>query len=200
MRFKTPLNVIASAGALTLAPLAGAQDWTHHARGPSRVAAIDLELTGPVGTPLWQTSATTGGATIEFVPQAALVAGAGVAIATGWIGNDFFAIALDTADGRVRWVAPMPWPVADSWSAPAIDAARGTAIVASGRTIKALALTSGATLWQTFTVNDIINAAPLVAAPAGSAARAFMTDFGFAGQAGRVYAINLDAFDASSNP
>ncbi|MBX3322937.1 MAG: PQQ-binding-like beta-propeller repeat protein [Phycisphaeraceae bacterium] len=190
----------ASALAAALCPGASAQDWTHHARGPERVAAIDLALAGAIGSPTWVRSTTAQGAAIEFVGQASLVAAADVIVATGWIGNDFFAIAIESADGNVRWMAPMPQPVADSWSAPAIDTSRATAIVASGRAIKALSLADGATVWEIGTMSDIVNAAPLIVENAGSAARAFMTDFGFGAQPGRLYAINLDAFDAISNP
>jgi outer membrane protein assembly factor BamB len=196
----------AVAVALLAASLAPGQpappDWPQYGRGPTRVAATNMPAAGFFGPPVWITASGPLPEAKPFEPvgQASLVAADGLVIALGWLDGTFAAMALALETGQPLWASPVPEPVADSWSSAAFDVKRKTALIASGRRVRALALDDGSTAWEAATISDIVNASPLIAAADEGADRAFITDFGFAGSPGRLYAINLDAFDAIKNP
>lgn len=185
-----------------LAVAAAADDWTHYAQSSSRVSAVPLALrpdTG-IGGVEWTASTGPSGQSLEFLGQSSVVQSGDHVLALGWVGGVFAAIDVRRADGSVRWFTPIAAPALDSWSSPAIDTINETVIVATGRQVRALALSDGAIRWTVSTNRDIANASPLVTTDRGPADRAFITDFGFSSIPGRLYCINVDPFHAALNP
>ncbi|MEM1184282.1 MAG: PQQ-binding-like beta-propeller repeat protein [Planctomycetota bacterium] len=118
--------------------------------------------------------------------------------------------AIDRAEGTLVWSKDVPSQINDSWSTPTIDRGNATLIYGTGSQgfdqsgrVQARSLLSGDLLWEAELEKDIVNATPLVTTDRGSADRAFITDFeGFyaGGQGGVLYCINVDPFDAATNP
>ncbi|KAA0215832.1 MAG: hypothetical protein DYG94_06660 [Leptolyngbya sp. PLA3] len=187
-------------GALAVA--AGADDWTHYAQNSSRVSAVPLALRpdAPIGGVEWTAATGPSGQSLEFLGQSSVVQSGDHVVALGWVGGVFSAIDVRRADGSVRWFTPIAAPALDSWASPAIDAVNESAIVATGRQVRALALSDGVIRWTVSTNRDIANASPLVTTDLGAGDRAFITDFGFSSVPGRLYCINVDPFDAALNP
>lgn len=113
------------------------------------------------------------------------------------------AIAIDESNGARAWCTPLPPEFNDSWAAPAVDARNGTALYVADDTVFALLIANGSVVWQTPLQRSIVNAAPTLTTDLFSAGigqnRAFVTDYSTGG-AGRIYAINIDPFDAIANP
>lgn len=187
---------------LALAVAAGADEWTHYAQGPQRVSAASIALHPAtlITDAEWTTSLGPQGQSIDLLGQSSVVQSGEHVVALGWVDGVFSAIDVRRSDGSVRWFTPIAEPALDSWSSPAIDAANQAVVVATGRQVRALSLDDGAVRWTVSTINDIVNASVLVTSSFGPADRAFITDFGFSSQPGRIYCINVDPFDAVSNP
>lgn len=188
--------------AVCLCSVARAQDWTHYGLSQERVAARTLafDAVTPIGAAVWTRATGPTGQPIVFVGQAGVVQSGSRVAALGWVGGAFSCMAFDAGTGGALWATPVPAPFVDSWSSPAIDAANGTVIVASGTRVTALAVSNGAQVWQATLQRQVTNASPLVTSALGPADRVFITDFAFAGQVGRLYCINADPFNASTNP
>ncbi len=182
--------------------VAHAQDWTHFAQGPNRVAVRTGSIgTGQtIGSALWTVSTGPAGEAVSFLGRTSVVQSDDHIVGIGRVDGLFAVIDVDANDGEVRWFAPIATPFADSWASPAIDATNHTVLVASDDEVAAFDLSSGASLWQASLQRRVVNASPLVTTHLGPADRAFVTDFAFGGQTGRLYCINVDAFDAALNP
>lgn len=187
---------------VALAVAASADEWTHYAQGPTRVSAVAVSLSpnAPISDVEWTASVGPGGQALEFLGQSSVVQSGDHVVALGWVGGSFAAIDVRRSDGSVRWFTPIADPAIDSWASPAIDFENQTVIVATGRQVRGLALEGGGIVWTVSTSRDIANASVLVTSTMGPADRAFVTDFGFSSQPGKLYCINVDPFDATSNP
>lgn len=185
-----------------LAVAATADEWTHFAQGPTRVSAVPLSLrpTALIGDVAWTTTTGPGGQSLDFLGQSSVVQSGDHVVALGWVGGSFAAIDVRRSDGTVRWFTPIAAPALDSWASPAIDTVNQTVIVATGRQVRALALADGAIRWTAATNRDITNASPLVTTTLDGRDRVFITDFGYTSQPGKLYSINVDPFNAVTNP
>lgn len=181
---------------------APAEDWTHYGRDEGRVSSSPLSLRpeDSIGAAQWTTSVGPGGESLAFLGQSSVVQSGDHVVALGWVDGVFAAIDVFASTGAVRWWTPVAAPTLDSWSSPAIDANNQCVIVASATQLQALDLQTGAVRWTANTQNDIANASPMVTTDLGLRDRALITDFGFSGQSGLLYAINVDPFDPVENP
>lgn len=190
----------AAAGCL-LAPHASAQTfWSHFARNEAR-AGLDGELgavTVNVVSPLWIASTDDAGRAITFNGQSGPVVDREHVYALGRSGGVSRVFALRRADGLCVWSAPVPNPVTDSWSTPALDPAAGAIIIGAGNRVLSLDARTGLTQWSVTLNRNVVNASPLVAPTVPR--RIFVTDADGFGMSGRLYCINADRFDAALNP
>jgi len=113
-------------------------------------------------------------------------------------------IAFDAWSGQRLWSAPAEPDWLDSTSAPAVDTANDVVIYASGREVVALRAADGTGVWARSLDRIVVNASPLVTADlvvsGRTANRVLITDFSGAGTGAKLYAINVDPFDAVENP
>lgn len=195
--------IVGGALALALSGVCVADPWAMYASGPTRVSTASGGAPG-LGPVLWTASVDPSGQTVEFPTQAGVVSAFDRVYAIGRIGpasaGAWVLLACDAATGEPRFAAPIPAPIFDSWSTPAIDLTNGTVIVASGFSLRAIDATSGSTRWTATLPRPIVNASPLVTIDRGPADRVLITDYdGFGSGAGLV-CINADPFDAALNP
>jgi outer membrane protein assembly factor BamB len=101
--------------------------------------------------------------------------------------------------GVVRWSAPVPAPVLESWASPTIDEGNGTVLVASGRFLTAIHAVSGAPAWQAELDLNTAGACAAVTTDLGDRDRAFITDYDGFGGSGRLYCISVDPM-SPANP
>jgi outer membrane protein assembly factor BamB len=183
-------------------PLVSTELWTHLGSTPShrsltRWAPVDLS------TPIWISDGDAS-THLSFLPQSGIVATQSSLYALGYDTSnpsvDLLA-CFDQADGSLRWTAPVPFAILDSWSTPAIDLASDTVFVASGAFITAIDATSGALRWQSALDKPVVNASPVVTADLRSSDRLFITDYSFGSpDQGTLYCINIDAYHPVVNP
>jgi outer membrane protein assembly factor BamB len=193
-------EAMASAAALlSAAGLVSAQEWVQFARGPDRVATSEEAAPVP-GTPRWVCASDPGGAPISYSKQTGVVADRDRVYATGRSASQFRLYAVRRADGTVAWATPIPAPVLESWSTPAVDAPDGVVYAASGRFITALGAADGGVRWQSELDRTVVNASPLLTSDRGPADRLFITDYDAFGGDGKLYCINIDPFDLAANP
>lgn len=180
-----------------------AQDaWTHLGRGPDRTALVTLADVPDLSRTRWTSADDASGAPIAFVGQAGVVTDGAVVLALGStaLGGDRL-FAFHAWTGRALWSAAVPAPVFDSWASPAIDAPNDAALVASGDRLVAVDLADGQERWSTRIGDLIVNASPVVTDDLGPRDRAFITDYTFSsGAEGRLWCVNVDPFDAGTNP
>lgn len=190
---------LGSAGDLSAAPAA----WTHYARNAQRDARAGV---GPISLTqqVWTAPAAADEAWIA-ASSPVVSNGRVFALARVFAGGLHTAdrlIALDAASGARLWTADVDPDELDSWSSPAIDTFNATVIVATGTSVAAARISDGQTLWTTALSQPVVNASPLVMRVTDTNGlehtRVYITDFGLASAS--LYAINTDAFDASSNP
>jgi outer membrane protein assembly factor BamB len=187
---------LASALALIgLTPLAAAQSWPQYARSPDRLSLAD-SLPSSL-TPRWTCTQDPAASPISFAPQSGLVADRTRVFALGKVGSQWKLFAISAETGAVWWAAPVPAPLLDSWSSPALDDRHNTVLIASGNAITALDTFTGQQIWRTTLARSIVNASPLLTPD--TPARAFITDYDGFGGAAQLYCINLDPV-SPSNP
>ncbi|QYK47209.1 MAG: PQQ-binding-like beta-propeller repeat protein [Phycisphaeraceae bacterium] len=183
------------------APVASAQTfWTHYARSEARpglvgewgVAAVN------VAAPLWIASVDEADRPITFNGQSGPVVDRQRLYALGRSGGISRLFAFRRADGACLWSSPVPNPVTDSWSSPAIDEGSNNIIVAAGNRVLSFDADSGTQNWSATLSRNIVNASPLLTPEAPR--RIFITDADGFGMSGRLYCINADPFDAARNP
>lgn len=116
------------------------------------------------------------------------------------IGSDVV-VAIDRVTGELRWVCEIPIALLDSWSAPTVDMARNSVLVATGTKLCALSLDNGQELWRTSLDNLVVNATPVVTYDRPGRDRAFITDHSFAsGSNGHLFCVNVDEYHPTNNP
>lgn len=201
---------LAAIACSALASVAGAQpaasllEWSglsgDGARSSTRWTSISS-----LGAPRWIVSQTLLGEAIQFVGPAGVAATAlplPRVFATGVVGAQTRAIALDAESGQIAWMTPLPSIVLDSWSMPALDASNGTVIYATGGMVTALRMIDGSQAWQVALLAPPVNVGPLVTEDLGPRNRVFVTDYGGFGSESVLTCINisprhqtLNAFD-----
>ncbi|MFK7883698.1 MAG: PQQ-binding-like beta-propeller repeat protein [Phycisphaerales bacterium] len=116
------------------------------------------------------------------------------------VGSDVV-VAFSRSDGSLRWVSEVPIALLDSWSAPCVDIARNSVLVATGTKICAISLDDGSELWRVSLDNLVVNATPVVTDDLPGRNRAFITDHSFAsGAEGNLFCINVDPYHPTLNP
>lgn len=152
----------------------------------------------------WTVSADLQGRVITFVGPSAVVCSVDAVMALGWVMNgpqkQYFLYAIERGSGAIRWAAGVASPAADSWSAPVIDAANGTVIATTGKTVAAFDIATGAARWTRVLGRNIVNASALVTTDLGVSNRLFITQFDGFGEAGLLTCINVDARLGVANP
>jgi len=158
----------------------------------------------------WDSTRDETGTTIRFANsvgvavsgsgQGSLVFALGRVSRLGGPSNEPRVFAFTRDGGEPVWSRPVVSPSLDSWSSPVLDPCNGTVIVCSGRMVAAFDQVTGEPRWQRQVTRVIVNASPLVTGDLGPRDRLFVTDFNGGGTSGRLYCINVDAFDAGVNP
>ena len=174
-------------------------DWPQFGRGPDRVGIAAMGA-ADLAAPAWVAAADEDGNAIEFAGQAGVVVEGGRVFAVGKSAGLWRLFAFDAGTGAALWGTPVPAPVLDSWSTPAVDSAGGAVLVAAGKALTAIDAVSGAVRWTRPLQKSVVNASPLATDDLGPADRAFITDYDGLGGGGRLYCINVDPFDAGANP
>jgi len=169
------------------------------------VSSVDLSHE-PGPPPLWAgwpsvtIDAMPDGTPIEFMTQTSPVVSGGTAYALAWVDNAESLVAVDLLAGTALWAAELPFLEADSWSSPAIDAEHHAVLVGMGDELLAFGARTGRVRWRTTLLGPVVNASPIVTDDLGPRDRAFITDYGYLSDAGRLYCLNTDPFDAAENP
>ncbi|NLX57531.1 MAG: PQQ-like beta-propeller repeat protein [Phycisphaerae bacterium] len=178
---------------LAVASLASAGDvWTHRGRDASRNSAVEA---APPSIAVPRFVATAGD--IELVGQSApvvadhkvFVCGRRTTIVnrTQTVVTDML-VAFSEIDGHLLWAEPVGVAQWDSFSPPTVDVARGHVLMASGMTVTALDMDTGALAWQTtLGTRPVVNSSICVC---GS--MAYVTDYTGAATGAKLHALNLD--------
>lgn len=199
MRFRV---VLALAGLSAVS--AAAQTWLALAGNPARTG-IAGETPHSLQYVLWSAASATDE---EFISASPVTAGGKVFIAARAF-DDFVhvenrVIAFDAWTGTRLWTAAAEADWFDSRSSPAIDPPNGTVIYASGRNLIALRRADGSPRWSRQLDRIIVNCSPVVTTGlmvAGAASnRALICDYSGGGSGAKLYAVNVDPFDAARNP
>lgn len=107
------------------------------------------------------------------------------------------------ADGAPIWAAKIEPDVLDSYSSPAVDPRTDTVYCAVGYSLYAFEAHDGDLVFQAPLDRPVVNCSPVVSrdlvSSGGPANRVFVTDFD-ASSGAKLYAINVDPFNASNNP
>jgi outer membrane protein assembly factor BamB len=175
------------------ASVAAAGDvWTHRGRDASRNSAV--EATAPsIAVPRFV--ATAGN--IELVGQSApvvadhkiFVCGRRTTIVnrTQTVVTDML-VAFSEIDGQLLWAEPVGVAQWDSFSPPTVDLERGHVLMASGTTVTALDMNTGALVWQTtLGTRPVVNGSICV-----SGSMAYVIDYTGAATGAKLHALNLD--------
>lgn len=220
------LGTLRALGAvLAAASVSFAQPGPPPPPGPWPTLAGDSTRTGlarlpapPIASRPWTATRDETGSPIAFIPNAGVViasadatGGAGgsrpdLVIALGRVSrpggpaNAPHAFAFDASTGACRWSAPIAPVLLDSLSTPAVDAARGWVLVASGAELAAFRLADGSRAWTTTFPRPIVNASPLVVDEGPGTARAFLTDYDGYGDDASLHCIQLDEKDPDGQP
>jgi len=192
-----PILTLGVAGCLAADALA--QQWTHLAGSPDRLALAD-ETLGPIDSPAWSAAHDTQGDPIDFLGPASVLATDELTLALGESNSTLKLFAFDRATGQPAWEAPVHDPFLDSWSSPVLDSENHRAIVASGPALTCIDLNTGAVVWETSPGAFFVNSSPLVTHDLHPADRLFVTTYGDGYEPGSLLCVNVDPFDARSNP
>jgi len=174
--------------------------WPQLAGGASHDSTSTLVGVPSLASPAWSRSvdgqgrAITWNAASGVVVSSDTVLGLGSVVVNGTAQHRLW--ALDRFDGAIRWSATVDAPNLSSWSTPAIDARRGTVLVAAGSAVTAYALSTGAQVWRAMLQAPIVNASPIVTTDLGLHDRAFITDYDGFGVSSRLYCINVSPQNA----
>ncbi|MCA9243098.1 MAG: PQQ-like beta-propeller repeat protein [Phycisphaerales bacterium] len=194
MKMKYTLGIVIYAAACNATVLAS--DWPQLAGGALHTSHT---FNGPagLGVTLWRAEPN---AAEEYIALAAPVVSQGrvFVAARRFDGFDHVAtllIAYDADSGDRLWTAPMEPDEQDSWSSPAVDAARERVLFPSGFTLYAFEVDDGAPAWTTEFMRPVVNASPTVAGD-----RVLMSDAKGFGVGSRLYAVNAAPFDKNDNP
>ncbi|MCA9303727.1 MAG: PQQ-like beta-propeller repeat protein [Phycisphaerales bacterium] len=209
MRFMIRLLILVT---LSLASAATAQQrpaaivstnlWSQLGNTPAHASTARTEPVD-LSSPIWIADGDTS-TRLAFLPQSGIVADQTSLYALGYDlsnpSSDLLA-CFDQNTGALRWTAPVPFGILDSWSTPAIDLASSTIFVASGAFITAFDTTTGNLRWQSPLDKPVVNASPVVTPDLRAADRLFITDYSFGSpNPGALYCINIDPYHPVLNP
>lgn len=175
-------------------------DWSTLGGWASRGSGTGATLPVPLGAARWVTSQDEQARPILFAGQSGTVTRLGRVYALGKSGgaDRLYCVRNDT--GQVLWSTPVPAPSFESWTTPTIDDLNGTVMVASGAFLTAFNWATGAITWQTPLDRTTGGATPVVSTDRQASDRAFITDYDGVGGGGKLYCINVDTFNAVTNP
>jgi outer membrane protein assembly factor BamB len=199
------LKAIATAVSLLLAVGAQSADWAHYAGDAARTGIAPC-APRQLDSVVWS---ATNEADEECVFRSGPVACQGRVFVNArrfvddvHVGN--LVIAHDARDGTRLWATPIEPDVYDSWASPAVDARNQTVLLGSGETLYALRTSDGEVAWEAALERAVVNASPAVSADLSCdgtpANRAFISDYNGIGPPAKLYAVNVDPFDADNNP
>jgi len=186
-------------------PLADATEWPHYAGNAARTSTAP-RATRDLTTIRWS---VTPALDEEYVWRSSpVVRGGRVFVNARRFVNEIhennLVIAYGIASGTRLWATPIEPDLYDSWASPAVDERNQTLLLGSGQTVYALDTASGTIEWQTPLDLLVVNSSPAVSTDLLNdetpANRAFIADYDDAGSSAKLYAINVDAFDATNNP
>lgn len=183
-----------------------AQDsWTQLGGDAARTARISGAIP-TLSTLRWRSTTDNFGNPVSFTGQAGVVVFESKVYATGRVSppgqtaNQPRLLCFDANTGACLWSVSVATPALDSFSTPCIDIGNRTVIHGSGRNLVAYAADTGAIAWTRALTRSIVNASPVVTQDRLGRDRCFITDYDGAGSSGKLYAINVDAYDAATNP
>lgn len=164
-----------------------------------------------LASPAWLCTFDASGARIRWISQASpvvtreLVIAPGIVSPAGGPANQLRLFALHRSTGTIAWATTLPISASalslESQSVPAIDPLSSSIIYPHGSTLSCLSLFDGSIRWQTPLGRLVVNASPVIASDVPGARRAYITTFdAAAGTGGELLCINLDSFDAATNP
>ena len=175
--------------------------WAH-VGGDAARGGVRCGLVEPGGA-AWTLSQTAGGDAIVFVGASPPIVMDGRVFARAHVSGEPVVVAADARTGAFAWMTPTPdssGGFLESWASLAGDAANGLVLVGVGSALYALDAETGTVGWTTALQRSVVNAHPVVTDDLGAADRVFITDFDGFGFEGRLYCVNVDAFDAALNP
>lgn len=184
-------------------PYDPAGTWPTFAGGNAR-NAVSRHALPDVATPAWSLSQYEG-LMIAWIPQATPVVSGTHVFAVGSTqagqGREFALFAVSRDTGAVAWRAVLPQAVTlESQASPAIDAGNKSVLVAAGSTLAAFAQSDGTLRWSVTLPQQLVNASPLVTSDRGGSDRVLVTTYSPGPASGELVCVNVDAFDAASNP
>ncbi len=178
--------------------------WSHFGGNTRRQSTAHLSSTIPTLTsPTWIAS---GDGTTTYIP----IAQTGLIVDRQQVytlatnpaqPGSSFAVAYDRITGSFNWATPIPSPLLDSWSTPAIDIQHQQLIIAIGNQLIAIDAATGTQNWSTLINGIVVNASPVITSDLGHNDRAFITNYSLGGgSASKLTCINTDPFHATNNP
>jgi outer membrane protein assembly factor BamB len=175
--------------------------WTHLASDAKRSSAA-AGGTLSLSSPSWVVSRDLSNKPIAFVGQSSPVVTRDLVLATGTVdfGDIAYLFAIDRRGGKLVWQAEIDEPRDSGFSTPAIDERGSTVIVATGETVRAFDLRSGAPLWCLVLPEQLTNCSPVVTQDLWSVNRVFVTDSDAFGTSGKLYCINISPRSGALNP
>lgn len=185
-------------------PYDPAGTWPTFAGGNAR-NAVSRHALPDVATPAWTLSQYEGLA-IAWIPQATPVVSSTHVFAVGSTqaagqAREFAVFAVARETGAVAWRAALPQAVTlESQASAALDAGNGTVVVAAGSALTAWDVRDGALRWSVTLPQQLVNASPLVTSDRGKSDRVLVTTYSPGPNSGELVCVNVDAFDAVSNP
>jgi outer membrane protein assembly factor BamB len=191
--------VACCAGAVGLSSGALADCWELFAGSAARESRTSGEFPSLVA-PAWVASLDNQGRLVQFVGQSGVVCDPERVYALGETEGISYLLAYRKEDGGCVWTAPVPDPHVSSWSTPAVDEVNGAVLVGAGRRLITLDAATGMERWSVELEQPVVNASPLVTDDRGPADRVFITDYDGFGDNARLYCVNVDAFEAQTNP
>ncbi len=178
--------------------------WSHFGGNPRRQSTANLSTNIPtLASPTWIAS---GDGTTTYIPiaQTGLVVDRQQVYTLATNPDQpglSFAVGYDRFTGAFNWATPIPAPMLDSWSTPAIDTQHQQLIIAIANQLIAIDTATGAQNWSTPITGIVVNASPIVTSDLGNNDRAFITNYSFGGgNASKLTCINTDPFHATNNP
>jgi len=201
----SPLAQIGALGCLLTAVVVQADDWTHYAGDAAR-SGIASTAPRQLDSVVWS---LTNDPDEEYVFHSSPVAHGGRVFVNARhlvddVHVDNLVLAHDARGGTRLWVTPIDPDVHDSWASPAVDVRNQTVLLGSGEKLYALHASDGEVAWEAPLERDVVNASPAVSTDltcnGTPANRVFISDYSGFGPPARLYAVNVDPFDADDNP
>lgn len=200
----TPLSLCLCASvvhAVVASDTSAQQAWPTLGGNPARTS-ITTQPVPDLTLATWTCAVDEQSRPITFEAKAGVAVSPTHVLAAGFI-DDFGPIWklfwINRRSGVVERSAVIDAPVLESLTSPTIDLGTNTVLVASGYTLAAFDLVTGATRFEASFVNPLVNVSPLVVRAFHAPARVFVTDYDGFGDSASLHCVNLDAF-STGNP